>query len=151
MKMKMFKRGLLIGVLLFSVFSLVFSPYHELKDQFIEAAPWVVTGMIVSELCFILGLTVMAIGVGSKVRNPLRLRREIKTILISGVTTQIFWIGFWINAVGAVGTAVCGIAGIVLVLPIGSWGLMVLPLLDVAATITLRVWAVKHRPNPVQE
>ena len=49
-----------------------------------------------------------------------------------------FWTGFVVNTIGGVGTGVVLAVGIVLGLPPQSWGLLVLPVLDLVLTAAVR-------------
>lgn len=141
--MKTIKRGLFWGLVLFSIVSLVFTPFASLKSDITRALPWVAVGVVVSEVLFTIGLVVMATSIGVKIRNPFKLRRELKRVLLASTATWVFWVGFWINASGAVGTMLLLGAGILVALPMTSWGLLWVPVVDLAATIAIRQWALR--------
>ena len=116
----------------------MFAPFEQVIDGIVQILPWVGAGVIVSEVLFIGGLLVIASSIGLKIKNPLKLRKEFIEILSACTGTKVFWLGFWMNAVGAVGTGVLLIAGIVIALPASSWGIAIMPLVDLLATIALR-------------
>jgi hypothetical protein len=135
------KRGLLWGLVLFSVGSLILMPLRSVKESIIDILPWVGIGVVMTETLFIIGLCLMATAIGLKVQKPrdlLRLRSELKEILRSATTTKSFWVGFWMNAVGAVGSGVVFTAGIVAALPVSSWGLAIVSTLDIFVTVAIR-------------
>ncbi len=143
MSTKTIKRGLLWSLVIFSLGSLVFTPFDSLWSRVISSLPWLGTGVIVSEAFFIGGLIIMAMSMGLKIRNPLRLRKELKSILRASVATKPFWVGFWVNALGAVASGILLGVGICVVLPVTSWGLLYLPLVDLTATVVIRRWALE--------
>lgn len=145
METKRFKRGLFWGLILISVGSLLFTPFNSLRRDMSQTLPWVGFGVIVSEILFIGGLIIMATSIGLKVRNPLKLRGRLKHILRNSIITRSFWVGFWINAVGAVLSSLLLAAGIFAALPMTSWGLLYVPIADLAATIVIRQWALRAR------
>jgi len=114
-----------------------------LVERIVATLPWVGIGVIVTEVLFVSGLLIMALSLGIRIRNPLKLRREIKSVLSASTASKTFWAGFWVNAVGAVGTGLLACAGIISVFPVTSWGLMYLPLIDLVATVAIRHWAIK--------
>ena len=147
MQTKVFKRGLLWGLILISIGSLLFTPFDSLKREISQTLPWVGLGVIVSEIFFIGGLAIMALSIGMKLQNPLKLRGELKRVLRASITSRGFWVGFWINAVGAVTSSILLAAGIFAALPMTSWGLLYLPVADLAATIVIRQWALRAAPR----
>lgn len=140
---KSLERGLLWSLVLFSIGSLIFTPFHALWDSVLHALPWLGTGVIVTEAMFIGGLCIMAASMGIQIRNPFALRKELKNILREGAATQAFWTGFWVNALGACGSSVLLGAGICITLPITSWGLLWIPAADLAVTASIRKWALR--------
>ncbi len=145
MTTKTIKRGLFWGLVILSVGFLFFTPYDQLIDRAIQVLPWVGTTLILTEALFIIGLIIMALAAGMSVRNPWRLRREITTILQQTVTSRMFWVGFWINLVGAIGSTVVLAIALFKVLPIQSWAIILILVADLFATILLRVWVMRYR------
>lgn len=142
------------SLIVFSVYSLVFSPLGETKDQLESSALWLLMGIFLTETLFISGLAVMAAAIGVKVRNPLKLRKELKKILRASFRSRLFWVGFWTNAVGAIGTTALIGFGILTVLPTKSWGLIVLIVADLSSTVVLRNYILQKRnshPVPQEE
>lgn len=145
MSTKDLKRGLLWGLVVFSLGSLVFAPLHTLQEKLVHALPWVGTGVILTEAMFIGGLCIMATSIGMKVhvRTVFSLRAELKEILSASTATPTFWVGFWMNAIGAVGSGLVTAAGIFMALPVTSWGLACIPFADLVVTIVIRQWALQ--------
>ncbi len=143
MRTKTIKRALLWALVIFSIASLLFTPFGSLKEDIIRVLPWFGVGVIVTEMLFIGGLAIMATSMGLKVQNPLRLRGELKSLLAATTSTKMFWLGFWVNAIGAIGSSVVLGVGILMALPPSSWGLMTLVGADIAATVVIRGWAVR--------
>lgn len=136
------RRVLLCALVAFSIGSVFFTPLERVMAQTKAVLPWLGIGLVVTETMFIAGLTLMGAALGLEVRNPLRLRKSIKKILGAAVQTRAFWVGFWVNAVGACATALLLGTAVVLVLPATSWGLVYFAALDLAATIAIRHWAL---------
>lgn len=136
--MKKIERYLLWTLGLVSVAFLIFAPWGEVWGRIKEHFFWMAIGGAISEAAFAGGLVIMAASIGMNIRNPFKLRKNLKSILQSSTKTRLFWIGFWTNAVGAIGTGFLILFGIVLVLPVSSWGLAVLAIFDLMVTIALR-------------
>lgn len=142
------KKVVLAVILAWSVLGLFLSPFGDTKEKVFDRGPWVLVGVVLAEVLFVVGLLMMAAAIGIEVRNVRFLRKNIKRILRSAVSTPLFWAGFWLNAVGAIGDAVVLAIGVGATLPIESWGLIVLPSLDFFATITLRAAVIKWSQQP---
>jgi hypothetical protein len=50
----------------------------------------------------------------------------------------LFWLGFWVNSLGAVGSAVIMSIGLIFYLPLESYGLLGIAFADLATTIVIR-------------
>lgn len=127
--------------------------YAELKDQAIEAAPWVAGGLAVSEGMFIAGASMMIASIGDKVGNPLKIKEKIPAIAEKANDSKLFKAGFWINAIGAVGTAAVVTTGVAKELPPESYPLFLIPAIDLAITVKIRTMirkAIKNRVNQNQ-
>jgi hypothetical protein len=140
---KTITRVLFWALVLFSAVSLIFAPFDSIWERLISVLPWLGIGVIVSEALFIGGIVIMATPLGIRVRNPFKLHKDLKAILLASTNTTTFWVGFWINAVGACATTFLLAVGIVAVLPVTSWGLLCLAAVDLAATIAIRQWALQ--------
>lgn len=71
-------------------------------------------------------------------KNPLVWKKHFHQITKELPDNKTFWIGFWINAAGALGTGVLLSIGIIQVLPAQSWGLLWIAFVDIALTLTVR-------------
>ncbi len=134
--------GLAIG-------GLALAPLGDVIDTARVAAPWVVVGLLVSEGLFIAGLGTMIVATGSRLpSNPFRWRAQLLDALKGALHTKVFWLGFWVNLVGAVGTAVIGAAAVFIVLPPLGYGLLIVPALDLFATVVIRSAVVSLDKGP---
>jgi hypothetical protein len=142
---KTIKRGLLWTLVVISVGFLFFTPYDQLLDHAMQVLPWVGTAIILSEALFMTGLIIMALAAGISVRYPWRLRRELKVIFRATANSRLFWTGFWINVVGALGSTGSVCVALFKVLPVQSWAIILIPLADLLATALLRLWVIGYR------
>lgn len=148
------KNTLLALVVIASFASLFFTPFGALFDEVKDALPWVAVGVLVSEVLLTLGFAIMASCVGfSGFRGLLSARSELKEVNWSELaerlaTSRVFWSGFWMSVLGGAGDGVVLIAGIGRSLPPTSWGLMVLPFLDLIATYAIRRAIFEGVTNP---
>jgi hypothetical protein len=108
--------------------------------------------LAVSEILFIAGALIMALeagrmlGYGKSWHHHLRHpRRSVAQSMQITVTSRTFGLGFWLNLTGALGTTLILISGVLWLLPIESWGLIVLLAIDIVATISWRLPLHKKR------
>lgn len=133
------KRDILIVLPVFSLASILLTPVSEVKKGITDNLPWIGVGTLITEVFFIIGLGIMALEAGHQLGpNPVRWRRKLPHIFRGVVRTKIFWLGFYTNTAGALGTAIILSIGIFKILPPQSWGLIILPLLDLSLTFALR-------------
>lgn len=120
------------------------SPLGLLKERIVDNLPWVATGALISESLFTIGLAIIAADVGVKLgRNPLQWRQKLLPMLRQATKGKLFWVGFWVNTVGALGSGLIVGTGIVLTFPPQSWGLVIIPFLDLSLTIAIRTAAIE--------
>lgn len=143
MKMKTLERGLLWGLVIYTVVSLILTPFRSIKEAVVDVLPWIGIGVMVTEVLFIGGLLIMATSVGLKTRNPLSLRKELKNILRASTQTRVFWVGFWINATGACGSSLLLMIGVFVAFPVAGWGVACALLIDLVVTIVVRKRALE--------
>lgn len=135
---------ILIGCAALSVgYTVVSDDLGDLKDDVVEAAPWIGTGVIASEVAFIGGLALMGASVGASIKNPLKLRQELPEMVSKANDSRLFKAGFWLNTSGAVGDFGVLSVGILKEMPPSSWGVLGLTLTDLAGTIGVRKWALE--------
>lgn len=126
-------------LLVVSLLSLLFSPAAIVKDRVLDTAPSLLAGIVITEGLFILGIIIMASAVSfSLARNPFRWRQHLTSLARQVGKTRLFWLGFWINAVGALGSGLLLAYGVVRSLPVTSWGLLWIPIGDVLLTLAVR-------------
>lgn len=143
------RRDTFIILVVLSLASLLLTPLSEVKKGIIDNLPWVGIGTVITESLFIIGLGIMALEAGHELgRNPLRWRSKLRKVVSHLVRTKLFWLGFWINAAGAAGTAVLVTIGILKILPPQGWLLLWLPLADLALTVAIRVAVVTTVGEP---
>lgn len=118
--------------------TLMYNPINELKDEVVEAAPWVGGGIVASEAAFCVGAAMMVASIGDKIGNPFKLKSRLPEISQRANDSKLFKSGFWINAVGAVGDFVVLSAGVMKSMPIETYPILGLTLMDLGATIALR-------------
>ncbi len=112
---------------------------------------WITVAIIASEVLFITGAILVALSMGRHIfagagANPLRWIAAIRSLRATyrdlsqrvGNSPLFIW-GFRMNWVGAASTGIVLALGIVIVLPVNAWGLLVFPMLDLAATFGWRV------------
>jgi hypothetical protein len=118
-----------------------------LKDRLI-GVEYVAIGLLLTEALFIVGALVMLAAVGEKIPSfhPRRwvgnvnfLKKEIKAISSRAISSRLFGFGFWLNFIGAVGTSVILMLGVVRLFPIQAWGLLLILVIDLLATFGWRV------------
>lgn len=121
----------------------------QIKEELDKVAIFAIM-LVLTEICFVIGATMVAAGLGKSIfagtgYNPLawlkaigRLRGEYHSFAERINTSTSFRIGFNLNWFGAVGTGVVALVGILVVLPATAWGLLVLPVLDIAASFGWR-------------
>lgn len=119
--------------------TLIFEPFDGTKDQIVEAAPYVVGGMAVSEVMWLGGAAMMMGAVGSKIpANPLKLKDKIPEISEKANRSKLFKAGFAVNVVGALGDFVVLSGAVVQNLPPHSWGILGFTLADLGVTLGVR-------------
>jgi hypothetical protein len=111
----------------------------------------VVISLILSECLFLLGACLVAVAVGKHVfadcgGKPIRIaaairrvRRSYKSLASTALSSRLFRLGFNLNWIGAAATGLILALGILLALPVHAWGLLLLPILDIAATFGWRM------------
>lgn len=150
-KLKKHRTYLVWFVIILSLLPLFLTPLSGLQDQLTHNLPWVGIGILISELVFILGLSIIAWDVGEKLgTNPLKWRSKLVPAIEKSSHEWLFWVGFVVNTIGAIATAVIVAAGVFMSLPPQSWGLIILPLIDLSVTYAIRAaiveW-VKVKPH----
>lgn len=150
-KLLLHHKKITIGVILISIIATFFTPVGETVDKVAEVAPEVLIGVGITESLFIAGLLVMAGTVGFELgANPLKWKQHFHVVAHELPNDKWFWVGFWINAVGALGTGLILAWAIIEVLPPQSWGIIWIPFLDLALTIVIRASVLELR-NEYQE
>ncbi len=118
--------------------TLTLNPLGEVTHEVVDAAPMVGIGIATSETMFVGGLAMMATAVGTKVGNPLKLKERLPDICEKANDSKLFKAGFWVNTVGAVGSAAIISTGIIAELPPESYGMLSFAAADLAVTVAVR-------------
>lgn len=133
------KLGLLVGATAVSAVATVTNnPVGELYGDVKEAAPWVGGGVVASEVAFVAGAIMMAASVKEKISNPLKIRQRLPEIAKKAHDSKLFTAGFWTNTVGAVGDFAVISAGMIAKMPVESYPMLAIPLLDLSVTVAVR-------------
>ncbi len=142
------KTKLALGAFATSIaLTLAADPFSETKHKVFDAAPWVGGGLVAGEVLWLGGAALMLSAVGEKIKNPLKIKKNINDIATKANSSRLFKTGFYANTVGAVGEfGVLG-TGVMSKLPVHSWGIMGLALLDLGVTIHVR----KTIKNKIEE
>jgi hypothetical protein len=114
------------------------SPLGAIEHDAVDAWPWAIAAAG-TDATMIAGLGMMAASVGSDMwKHPLKIRSRLPELAERANGSKLFETGFWVNTAAALGTSAVMIAGIVEALPSDALGTVGFPLLDAAATVTLR-------------
>ncbi len=133
------KTKLALGAFATSVaLTLVADPFSETKEEVFDAAPWVVGGLVAGEVLWIGGAALMLSAVGEKIKNPIKIKQNMNDIAIKANSSRMFKAGFYTNTIGAVSQFGILSTGVISKLPVHSWGIMGLALLDLGVTIHIR-------------
>lgn len=128
-----------------STASLVRSPLPATADRLRPVAPWLGLGLLVTELMFVTGLALMALVAGVELGlNPVRWRTRMPLVLAGLRRTPWFWLGLVINSAGALGSALVVAWAVLAGLPRSAWGLLIVPLFDLALTVSMRTIVISH-------
>ena len=106
--------------------------------------------LIVTETLFVVGAVVAVIALGHTTfagigANPSKWlvgwksARAYRDRSQEIARSRLFRFGFMMNWAGALGTGIVAFVGIIVVLPSTAWGLLVFPILDIAATVGWRI------------
>ena len=134
------QRYVVAGLVMLSALLLILSPYRETLEIIRSYDYWLAVILIgVSEVLFIGGIIVMALAVGHDLGlNPVKWRGQLKSVIQKVTEDRVFWVGFWVNFAGAVGTTLVIATLVVLVLPWQGWGIAAIGSLDLVVTVALR-------------
>lgn len=122
--------------------TLALDPMGETIDRVADVAPWIGGGVAVSETMFVAGAGMMLGAVGKKVGNPFKIKEQIPEIATRANSSKLFKAGFWINTAGAVGDFLAVAPAVVTKMPVHSWGIIPLTLVDLGVTYGVRrtIW-----------
>ena len=118
--------------------TLAADPFSETKHRVFDAAPWVGGGLVGGEVLWIGGAAMMLAAVGEKAINPLKIKSNMADIAQKANSSKLFKAGFYTNTIGAVGQFGVLSTGVISKLPVHSWGVLGIALLDLGITIHIR-------------
>lgn len=118
--------------------TLATNPATQLANEVKHDAPYVGVGMAVGEAMWIGGALLMGAAVGSKIRNPFKIKSQMKDIAEQANSSTMFKTGFWINTIGAVGEFVVPAVAVATHFPVESWGVLTPSLFDLGVTLYVR-------------
>jgi len=114
------------------------SPISETADRITSAAKWMIPSLIMGEVAWIGGGAIMLAAVGSKIKNPFKIKKMVPEIAERANDSLLFKSGFWVNTIAAVAEFGIMTAGVTSEFPVRSWGLASFGLADLAVTIAVR-------------
>lgn len=152
-----FKNWLIIAIAVLSIAYTLYD-WSQLKEiqKEISNIAYLGGALLFTEACFIIGALIMAATITEvvaelKQKSWLRrlqyVRTHVRQLAHSFLKSKVFGFGFWLNFTGAVGTTVILAVGVIMVLPVGSWLLLVLLAIDLIATLGWRVPVQLQRRN----
>lgn len=129
---------MVVLALVYSGFMLAINP-SRLADAK-GAIPWIGIGIAVSEVLLAIGVIGMTSQVGRMAwRDRVRLRPiEWDAVGYRLRRNRPFWVFFWVSLVGGLGDAVVVVIAVLRYLPTQAWPVLLLPALDVWATLVIR-------------
>ena len=141
---------LLVIVVLVSI-ALTIVNWNTMSEarQRLSSIVWTGPALLMTELMFIVGAVMMAMSAGEELstyRHPRHwhhgiraLRQNTRRFAENLIISPLFEIGFWLNFVGAIGTSVIIIAGLIIVAPYTGLGITIIVFIDLIATFGWRV------------
>jgi hypothetical protein len=111
---------------------------------------YIAAGLLITETLFIIGAILMAASLGISAASQGHLlkkwyeharhvRKQAKSLAGSIIDSKLFAMGFWMNFVGAVGTSLLLVILVLRFAPVAGSGLLIVLLIDLAATFGLRI------------
>lgn len=148
-RIKHVKNFLVVAALLWTLYN--WEGLVQIKDK-LHQIPWLVASFIIFEICFNVGLIMMAVGAGHEVFrgsgwNPRSwisslgsVRQSMRALLNTDTTSPSYRWGLNLNWVGAaMTTGIIPMIAIALLLPFKDWSLMVIPVIDLFSTFIIRL------------
>jgi hypothetical protein len=114
------------------------SPISETADRIESAAAWMVPALTAGEVAWIGGGAMMLAAVGSKMKNPFKIKKMVPEIAERANNSILFRSGYWINTIAAVSEFGILTVGVTTEFPVRSWGLASFGFIDLAATYFVR-------------
>ncbi len=120
---------------------------------------WLGIAILITEAFFVGGALLMAITAGENllslhpkhwVTHFSYLKREARTLAHKLIRSRLFMFGFWLNFVGAIGTSLILIIGIILFVPQAGWGVLIIVVLDLLASFGWRALAIAKRKKLIR-
>lgn len=134
-----------------TVVSLALSANGPVLHKLAEVAPWVGSGMIMAEIGWLGGAAVAFASVGRRIKNPFRIRSEMKNIAQYANESIGFKVGLAVNTASALAEFAIPTAAALTKLPPETWGLLGFPSLDLVATVAVRGVILRGMQNARQQ
>ncbi len=122
--------------------------FHDLKSHLSQIV-WTSGALAVTETLFIVGALIMALSLGERIEHFRSIKtwhHGIRYIRLHArqfgeqlIVSPTFTLGFWVNFVGAVGSSVILIIGLLSVAPYTSLGILTVIVIDLVATFGWRI------------
>lgn len=134
------KVTLAVILVVLSVLIVLVQPYERIHTLLEANQAWLlIISLLFSEALFIAGIIVMASVVGHDLgKNPLKWRHHVSKLAKKAISHTIFWLGFWLNAIGAVSTTLLLSVATIRYLPKEAAPLLGIALFDLFTTFALR-------------
>jgi hypothetical protein len=132
-----------------AVGSLAANPIGETIEAVRDVAPYVGTGLIISEAGWIGGAAMMLATGGKKMLNPLKIKTAFKDIADNAEDSKFFKAGFALNLSSAVAQFAIPTVAVTANMPPQTWGILAVGAIDLWATIVLRraIWKGVHKKD----
>lgn len=137
------------GLLVSIVLAIAYWPQLSLAKQQISHLMFYGVALVITEIFFTAGALIMAVEIGAELSGEIRgphwlyrlrhARRNLRKHAKAAIRSRWFGLGFWLNFIGAVGTSLILIVGIMSVAKIAGLGLIAILAIDLVASFAWRV------------
>lgn len=133
------REAVIIALVVMSLIVALLSPKDQVIDALSNQWSYLLIILVATEGLFLAGLAIMIVVLGYDLGpNVFLWRKHLNSALHEIPQQNSFWIGFWVNAVGAVGTGLVVLFTVITILPVQAWGLSLIAVLDISITLSLR-------------
>lgn len=132
MKLALAAAGLSLGA------TVALNPAEQTIEYAKDAVPAAAYGFLAMEVSFNVGLLMMSTAIGRREKNPFKWRSMMNDLATEANNSMLFKTGFWVNTTSAVGQFAIPTAVICTQTPPEAWGMLGVPLADLAVTVAVR-------------